>query len=97
MFVIRYQGLAGQATFPGKVKDGDYLMAYDLEAYGGRGFAQWHPSPEKALKFHTAADAIEAWHSQSQTTPLRHDGKPNRPLMAFTISVEALVEIPNAQ
>ena len=44
--------------------------------------------PSKALTFETAGDAMECWRSKDGT--IRPDGKPSRPLTAFTVSVEPL-------
>lgn len=41
--------------------------------------------PKKAKKFGSIADAMAFALQQSTRVPLRPDGKPNRPLMAFTL------------
>jgi hypothetical protein len=64
---------------------GDFLVAFDVEARDGRGEAIWSPDIKKAMKFPDAISAMRAWKSQSQTRPIRDDGKPNRPLTAYTV------------
>jgi hypothetical protein len=41
-----------------------------------------------ALRFPDAAGALACWQRQSLRTPLRPDGKPNRPLSALTVVVQ---------
>lgn len=41
----------------------------------------------KALRFPDGAAALQCWRQQSTRTPLRPDGKPNRPLTAMTVAV----------
>lgn len=73
--------------------DDSYLLSYDPNAH-----APGRPHPtgdvvvtkyiEKAMKFDKREDAFALWKTQSTAVPLRLDGKPNRPLTAFTITVE---------
>ncbi len=72
---------------------GEWLKAYDPD--GGdqgiaypTGIAEWTRDPSKAILFASAAEAFELWRRTSRRTPRRPDGRPNRPLSAFTISVE---------
>jgi hypothetical protein len=69
---------------------GMWLQAYDVEAHEGRGAVQWTESRYNAMIFHDPATAMRLWQTQSVTTPLRPDGKPNRPLTAYTVEVENL-------
>jgi hypothetical protein len=71
---------------------GNYLQSFDVEAYDGRGDATFTPHISEALKFDSVSDAMECWRKQSQTRPLRPDGKPNRPLTAFNVSPERISE-----
>jgi hypothetical protein len=64
---------------------GQYLHEYDPRT----GFSVWTRHKEKAKKFLDAPEAFELWRSVLEKEPVRaHDGKPNRPLTAFTITVE---------
>lgn len=87
-YVIRYQGLAGTAVLAGNVPLNSYLEHYDPEAHEGRGSAKWTADIDHALLFPTMEAAMEFWRKQSRTRPLRPDGKPNRPLTAFNVTVE---------
>jgi hypothetical protein len=66
----------------------DYVKEYDPDGNNGQGEvtfthnilrAKWYAAPEEALA---------EWQQQSKVKPLREDGKPNRPLSAFTMTVE---------
>jgi hypothetical protein len=87
-YVIRYYGLAGSAVSSEPIPDGAYLKFYDPEAFDGRGDATWTLHLEDALKFASPLEATELWRTQSKTLPIRPDGKPNRPLTAFTVAIE---------
>jgi hypothetical protein len=64
---------------------GQYLAKYDSK----RGFSVWTRHKAKAMKFADAAEAFMLWNSVHELEPVRaHDGKPNKPLTAFTIVIE---------
>ena len=65
-----------------------YLEAFDVDAAGGRGFSALTADPAKAITWPDMADVLAAWKTQSTVLPLRPDGKPNRPLTAYTIEPE---------
>jgi hypothetical protein len=67
--------------------EGQYLQSMDFEAHGGRGHMTTTRDVRKAMLFLTAGDAMAYWQTQSKTVPLRDDGKPNRPLTAYTIDI----------
>lgn len=46
--------------------------------------------PEDAMPFATMHDLLEAWRRPSNAVPYRPDGKPNRPLTAFTVIGELI-------
>lgn len=48
-----------------------------------------------ALRFRDPAAAIRTWQMQSVTVPLRADGRPNRPLTAFTVELARIEEGPS--
>jgi hypothetical protein len=81
---MRIIGVAGEDTYPGAV----YLEAYDVDAFGGRGHSALTTDPAKALTWASPSDVVEAWREQSTVRPQRPDGKPNRPLTAYTMSPE---------
>lgn len=75
-------GVASGAEPPGQ-----YIKAFDPEAYEGRGSADGTFDKREALTFATTDEALNFWRQQSKTRPFREDGKPNRPLTAFSIEI----------
>lgn len=67
-----------------------YLKSFDVDAHRGRGSAELTEDRSEALKFGDLAAMLEAWRTQSTVRPIREDGKPNRPLTAYTIEGEAV-------
>ena len=73
---------------------GQYVRSYDPEyhlptgEYDG-GDLRTTADPAQAQQFRTAQDAIELWKSgpTCRCHGTRPDGKPNRPLTAFTVEV----------
>lgn len=69
--------------------DGQYVAAYDPTwhrpdgSYDG-GMLRVTPDPAEALQFESVVDALAVWRRQYGTRP---DGKPNRPLTAFTVEM----------
>ena len=68
----------------------EYLMSFDPEAAHGRGKIATTTDITKAKRFPSFQAVMEEWKTQSKTVPLRPDGKPNRPLTAFTIQPLAI-------
>jgi len=66
---------------------GCYLAQYDPEANDGRGSASWTPDPAKALAFESVEAAMMCYRAQPKAHPTRPDGKPNRPLTIFAITL----------
>jgi hypothetical protein len=64
-----------------------FLKAFDPDAHDGRGDIVFTRDVSQALKFDDGAQALECWRRQSTVRPVRPDGKPNRPLTAFTIEI----------
>ena len=65
---------------------GAWLREADADTDGGRGHATFTADLSAALKFDSMLAAMDFWKTQSTVEPLRADGKPNRPLTAFTVS-----------
>lgn len=82
--VIACVALAGSGP---PVPEGSLLASYDPEAHAGQGEAFWTRDPSLAHVFPTAAAAWECWRQVPKARPVREDGRPNRPLTAFTIEV----------
>lgn len=68
--------------------DGMYVEAFDHEAFNGRGDLVATPDKAKAMRFANIGEAMDFWKCQSAVKPFRPDGNPNRPLTAFTVSIE---------
>lgn len=84
MKVIRIVGLSDGRPLP---LDGHYLRSADVNAHGGRGSVDAVQDPALARRFTDVVDALAYWRRQSDVRPLRPDGKPNRPLTAYTVEV----------
>lgn len=86
--------IVGVATGEGSAFDGMYLREYDPSRDGvdhegtpmmSHVRGTWDPA--KALRFRSVAEAHACWTQVDPRQPLRRDGKPNRPLTAFTVSI----------
>lgn len=62
-----------------------YVEFFDPDAHGGPGAIKLTSNRRLARRFASKGDAFEAWRQQSSVKPLRPDGKPNRPMTAFSI------------
>lgn len=60
----------------------------------GRGHTMFTPDKQLARSFESIGDAFEFYRQQSKTVKLRDDGKPNRPITAFTVEIMPLDEEP---
>ena len=66
---------------------GRYVKRYDPDYMGGRGRVWSSAEPKDAIQFGSFLEATEFWRQPSKVKPLREDGKPNRPLTAFTVTI----------
>lgn len=71
---------------------GQFLERYDLNAHSGLGEAWWTTDTDKAMKFKDGAEAMTAWRAASTVKPVREDGRPNRPLTAYSITFTTIPE-----
>jgi len=62
-----------------------YLEDYDPDAHGGRGAIWMTHDIAKALRFPDRASVFALWRHTSNARPLRDDGKPSRPLTAYSL------------
>lgn len=83
MFIIKI--LFGPRGIP--VQDGRYLVDCDFNQ-GYTPKLRTSTKPSEAKKFNSQIEALEYWKTPSSVLPTRPDGKPNRPLSAYTITVE---------
>jgi len=85
--ILGAQTFGGTMTTP---ETGKFLKDFDVGAHDGR--VEHFPIPttdkiEEARHFENAGEALLFWSTQSRVKPRRPDGKPNRPLTAFTVEV----------
>jgi hypothetical protein len=78
------------AVAEGRMRKGGYLKHADIEAFDGRGDATFTASLAKAKRFSSFDAALAFWKRQSKLRPYRDDGLPNRPLTAFSMTVETV-------
>jgi hypothetical protein len=92
LYGLRIQGVP--LGIPAEVV-GDWMQTFDYDIHApGRPYPTGNggstEDPDKAMSFPTMELAWEAWRRPSEVTPTRPDGRPNRPMTVFTISVERL-------
>ena len=93
--VVQLVGLINGGT---TAFDGQYLVEYDpgrdgIEPSTGRTMMCHLVTTSdraQAFQFDDAAAAFETWQLVDPRKPVRVDGKPNRPLTAFTVGIEAV-------
>jgi hypothetical protein len=66
---------------------GQYLEWYDPNIPDVREMGGFTEDLAKAKRFPTAASAFEEWGRVRTVDPVRPDGKPNKPLTAFTVDI----------
>jgi hypothetical protein len=66
--------------------NGRFIASYEDTACG-RGTMTFSNYFAGALRFTTAREALSYWRQISRTVPVRPDGRPNRPLTAFTVEI----------
>ena len=64
-----------------------YLVEYDPNGYDGMGWLETSSRLEEAKEFENVVDAFMLFRMVSRTHPVRQDGKPNRPLTAYTTEI----------
>lgn len=79
-YVIKVYGLYEAEPF-----DGQMVKSYAPEAFEGLGDVETTSSLSEALKFDTLRKAVAFSRQPASNMPMRPDGKPNRPLTAFTL------------
>ena len=85
--VIECMGIGEGVQGRGPDIVGCYLLSWDVDAYEGLGYAEWTEHLEHAWVFASNAEAYATWRARSKVRPVREDGKANRPLTAFSISL----------
>jgi hypothetical protein len=86
--VIKCVELAGSAIqLSGSIPTDCYLASYDPEYADGRGIVEWTRKLSSAMQFPDVVTAFRFYRQEPKARPVREDGRPNRPLTAFTIEV----------
>ena len=81
--------LIGPASAVNYTPLGDlFLRDANVNAARGRGTIETTSDPARAKRFASKAEAWAYWGQQSEVKPRRPDGRPNRPLTAWTVLVE---------
>ena len=80
------------ADINGTLVHGDYLEWSNPNAKRGYGDDRWTKDLAKAKRFASFADAMECWKAQSSVRPFRDDGRPNRPMTAYSVTPERIDE-----
>lgn len=86
LYVIIFLGHAGQHPGAPFIAPGTYLKSH-VDTPCGRGETVFTDRIHEALTFLSPMEAMQFWQQQSLAVPLRPDGKPNRPLTAFTCEI----------
>lgn len=92
MFGIRVVQLEGVQLHGGSPPAGSWVKDYDPDAHEGRGLATWTMDRSEAQRFASQKDAMDFYLQTSKILPERRDGRPNRPLTAYTVSIEPIDE-----
>lgn len=69
-----------------------WIEDYDVDGMDGVGWAVLTKDPLKAKVFDSVAEAMNEYLKTSTVKPIRYDGKPNRPLTAYTVLIEPIDE-----
>ncbi len=87
-YVIRAIGFAS----PGSQcpHAGQWLLAFDFDAHGGKGFGQFTRDKMQAKRFPDLLAAFNFWRTTSAVRPMRGDGNPNRPLTCLTVQADPI-------
>jgi hypothetical protein len=69
-----------------------YIQSYDTSVCDEKGYGKLSVTDDiaEAKKFTDFIEASNFWKQQSETVPIRPDGRPNRPLTAFTVTLERI-------
>lgn len=79
--VIRLEGIDGMTT----PHDGQYVRVYDPSTGDAPDECVLETTPDiaQARRYASIVEAADEWARVDQRTPIRRDGKPNRPLTVF--------------
>lgn len=84
-YVIKILCLADGTPTP---SDNTYVKSFDPDGFNGRGQLTTTPDVGRAKQFSTQVEALRFWQQQSKVNPTRPDGQPNRPLTAYSVTID---------
>lgn len=88
MYVIRVHEVAksGEAS---SLQDtfGEFIFFHKVDYSIPKAIVEFCEGVDKAMKFESKLDAIIQYREIHPDYPYRDDGKPNRPLTAFTVEI----------
>lgn len=89
--MIKIIGLVNGGYHP---LSGQYVIAFDPTIRrDGTVWLDTTTDPAKATRYADAGAAFELWRAVSPNRPRRADGQPNRPMTAFTVSLERVAAV----
>lgn len=87
--VIYVHGIAGMP----EIEMRGWIVSHK-DTPDGRGRTVLTTDKQQAKTFRSTREAFEFYRQDSQAVPLRPDGKPNRPLTAYTVEIHLQREDP---
>lgn len=79
-----------QAAVTNSVVLGPYLEWSDPDARNGLGDDRWTDDLGNAKRFTNFLEAMNCWKAQSTIRPFRPDGRPNRPMTAYSVQPQRI-------
>ena len=86
-YVIKIEWLGWQEVKQESQHEGRYVSRYNPDAHDGLGQVWTVADPRDAKQFATPQEAYLFLKQTSSVKPKREDGRPNRPITAFTVTV----------
>jgi hypothetical protein len=72
---------------------GVFIKSFDPDAHAGHGHVEFTRRESEAMVFDDVTAALKFRNQTSRVKPLRSDGKPNRPLTAYTLLFMPIDEV----
>ena len=85
--VIEVHGLVGRQLGDATDPEGLFVAEYDPDGMNGCGSVKLTANLSEAKRYTDGSAAVREYMRQSTIRPLREDGEPNRPLMAYTVAI----------
>ena len=85
MFVMAIVGTWDRDGTPVATEEEVYVREYDADGLDGYGRVEFTGEVHEALRFTGLPELLACWSTTSSTRSVRTDGRPNRPLTAYSI------------